>query len=64
MARRHKPAGRPPATGIKRDVPRKLYLTPDEAKRHDDARGSQPYSDFAREMIDEGITRRAARKDT
>lgn len=59
MTRRRKPrrAGRPPATGVARTVPRKLYLTPDEAARHDAARGRQPYSDFAREAIEQRIAR-------
>lgn len=48
-------AGRKPAAGVARSVARKVYLTPDEAVRHDAARGEQPYTDFAREAIEQRI---------
>lgn len=49
--------GRRPRGGERAGVIRTIKLTPDEATRHDAARGEQPWPDFARESIEQRITR-------
>jgi hypothetical protein len=54
---RREGAGRPSLGADARTVVRTVKLTPAEAARHDDARGSMSWPDWVREACDRAIAR-------